>query len=128
MIHALVVLALAFGALFAAITPIVTALVAISIDCDITRLISHVLTIVSFAPILGVLIGLGVGSDHTLFIVTRHRSAVLAGRSIEDAAVNAVSTAGQDARQPRNHAAIAARPWPSVETPTVRADRPDCAH
>jgi putative drug exporter of the RND superfamily len=92
---ALIVLGLAFGALFAAVTPIVTALVAIGIGYDLTGLLSHVLTIVSFAPILGVLIGLGVGVDYALFIVTRHRSAVLAGRSIEDAAVSAVSTAGR---------------------------------
>jgi RND superfamily putative drug exporter len=94
-ILALIVLGLAFGALFAAITPIVTALVAIGIGYALTGLLSHVLTIVSFAPILGVLIGLGVGIDYALFIVTRHRSGVRAGRSVEDAAVNAVDTAGR---------------------------------
>jgi putative drug exporter of the RND superfamily len=92
---ALIVLGLAFGALFAAITPIVTALVAIGIGYGITGLLTHVLTIVSFAPILGVLIGLGVGVDYALFIVTRHRSGVRAGRSTEDAAINAVNTAGR---------------------------------
>ena len=94
-ILALIVLGLAFGALFAAVTPIVTALVAIGIGYALTGLLSHVLTIVSFAPILAVLIGLGVGIDYALFIVTRHRSAVRAGRSIEDAAVNAIDTAGR---------------------------------
>ncbi len=94
-ILALIVLGVAFGALFAAITPIVTALVAIGIGYGITGLLSHVLSIVSFAPILGVLIGLGVGIDYALFIVTRHRGAVRAGAGIEDAAVNAVSTAGR---------------------------------
>jgi RND superfamily putative drug exporter len=94
-ILALVVLGLAFGALFAAITPIVTALVAIGIGYAITGLLTHVLSIVSFVPVLGVLIGLGVGVDYALFIVTRHRSGVRAGRSIEDAAVNAVNTAGR---------------------------------
>ena len=94
-ILALAVLGLAFGALFAAITPIVTALVAIGIGYAITGLLSHVITIVSFAPVLGVLIGLGVGIDYALFIVTRHRGAVRGGASIEDAAVNAVSTAGR---------------------------------
>jgi putative drug exporter of the RND superfamily len=94
-ILALIVLGLAFGALFAAIIPVVTALVAIGIGYDLTGLLSHVLTIVSFAPVLGVLIGLGVGVDYALFIVTRHRSGVRAGRSIEDAAVNAVNTAGR---------------------------------
>jgi len=94
-ILALIVLGLAFGALFAAITPIVTALVAIGAGYAITGLLSHVLSIVSFAPVLGVLIGLGVGVDYALFIVTRHRGGVRAGRGIEDAAVNAVNTAGR---------------------------------
>jgi putative drug exporter of the RND superfamily len=94
-ILALVVLGLAFGALLAAITPIVTALVAIGIGYDLTGLLSHVLTIVSFAPILGILIGLGVGVDYALFIVTRHRNAVRAGASIEDAVVNAINTSGR---------------------------------
>ncbi len=94
-ICALLVLGLAFGALFAAVTPIVTALVAIGIGYAITTLLSHVIAIVSFAPILGVLIGLGVGVDYALFIVTRHRSGVRAGQSIEDAAGDAVNTAGR---------------------------------
>ncbi|HUA49706.1 MAG TPA: MMPL family transporter [Solirubrobacteraceae bacterium] len=94
-ILALIVLGLAFGALFAAITPIITALVAIGIGYAIAVLLSHVLAIVSFAPILGVLIGLGVGIDYALFIVTRHRSGVRAGKSIEDATVDALNTAGR---------------------------------
>jgi RND superfamily putative drug exporter len=94
-ILALLVLGLAFGALFAAITPIVTALAAIGIGYGLTGLLSHTVTIVSFAPILGILIGLGVGVDYALFIVTRHRNAVRAGTPIEDAAVNAISTSGR---------------------------------
>jgi len=94
-ILALIVLGLAFGALFAAVTPIVTALVAIGAGFDLTSLLSHVLAIASFAPYLGVLLGLGVGVDYALFIVTRHRSGVRAARSVEDAAVNAVNTAGR---------------------------------
>src|SRR6202044_3005828 len=43
----------------------------------------------------GVLIGLGVGVDYALLIVTRHRSALKAGRNVETAAVNAVNTAGR---------------------------------
>jgi putative drug exporter of the RND superfamily len=94
-ILALIVLGLAFGALSAAITPIITTLVAIGIGYAIAVLLSHFLAIVSFAPILGVLIGLGVGIDYALFIVTRHRSGVRAGKSIEDAAVDALNTAGR---------------------------------
>ena len=45
------------------------------------------------APVLGALIGLGVGVDYALFIVTRHRTGLRGGRSVEDAAASAVSTA-----------------------------------
>jgi RND superfamily putative drug exporter len=54
-----------------------------------------VFSVASFATILGVLTGLGVGVDYALFIVTRHRTGLLGGRSVEDAAVNAVNTAGR---------------------------------
>ncbi|HLH47381.1 MAG TPA: MMPL family transporter, partial [Acidimicrobiales bacterium] len=94
-VFALMVLGLAFGALLAALIPIITALVAIGIGYSITGLLSHVMGIASFAPLLGILIGLGVGVDYALFIVTRHRSAVRAGRDLEDAAATAVNTAGR---------------------------------
>src|SRR6202035_2707791 len=70
-------------------------LVAIGIGFDVTGLLSHAFAIASFATILGVLIGLGVGVDYALFIVTRHRTGLKGGRSTEDAAVNAVNTAGR---------------------------------
>jgi RND superfamily putative drug exporter len=94
-LFALIVLGFAFGALFAAVIPILTALAAIGIGYSITGLMSHVLSVASFAPILGVLIGLGVGVDYALFIITRHRNGLRAGRSVEDSAVNAVNTAGR---------------------------------
>jgi len=92
---ALIVLGLAFGALFAAFLPLITALIAIGTGYSITGLLSHVFSVASFATILGVLIGLGVGVDYALLIVTRHRTGVKGGRTIEDAAVNAVNTAGR---------------------------------
>jgi putative drug exporter of the RND superfamily len=94
-IFALIVLGLAFGALFAAFLPLITALVAIGIGYDVTGLLSHAFAVASFATILGVLIGLGVGVDYALFIVTRHRTGLQGGRSTEDAAANAVNTAGR---------------------------------
>jgi RND superfamily putative drug exporter len=94
-IFALIVLGLAFGALFAAFLPLITALVAVGVGYSVTGLLTHVLSIASFATILGVLIGLGVGIDYALLIVTRHRSGLKAGRSVEDAAVSAVNTAGR---------------------------------
>jgi RND superfamily putative drug exporter len=92
---ALIVLGVAFGALFAAFLPLVTALVAIGVGYSLTGLLTHVFSIASFATILGVLIGLGVGIDYALLIVTRHRAGVRAGSSVEASAVNAVNTAGR---------------------------------
>ena len=94
-IFALIVLGILFGAVLAAVIPIVTALIAIGIGFAFTGLMSHVFAVASFVPILGVLIGLGVGIDYALFIITRHRNGLRAGRSVEDAAVNAVNTAGR---------------------------------
>lgn len=94
-ILALVVLGVAFGALFAAFLPLITALIAIGVGYSLTGLLSHVFSIASFATILGVLIGLGVGVDYALLIVTRHRSSVRAGKNLEEAATNAVNTAGR---------------------------------
>ncbi len=94
-ILALIVLGIAFGALFAAILPLMTALIAIGIGYSITGLLTHAFPVASFATILGVLIGLGVGVDYALFIVTRHRTGLKGGRSVEDAAVHAVNTAGR---------------------------------
>jgi RND superfamily putative drug exporter len=92
---ALVVLGLAFGALFAAFLPIITALFAIAIGYSATGLLSNTFSVAEFATILGVLIGLGVGVDYSLFIVTRHRNALKAGQSAEEAASLAVNTAGR---------------------------------
>ena len=75
-VFALIVLGLAFGALFAAFLPLITALIAIGTGYSITGLSSHAFTVASFSTILGVLIGLGVGVDYALFIVTRHRTGV----------------------------------------------------
>jgi len=94
-IFALIVLGILFGAVLAAVIPIITALIAIGIGFAFTGLMSHLFAVASFVPILGVLIGLGVGIDYALFIITRHRNALRAGRSIEEAAVNAVNTAGR---------------------------------
>lgn len=92
---ALVVLGVAFGALFAAFLPLITALIAIGVGYSITGLLSHAFSVASFATILGILIGLGVGVDYALFIVTRHRTGLKGGRTVEDAAINAVNTSGR---------------------------------
>ena len=70
---AAVVLFLAFGSLAASLLPIATALVSVGTAYAGIALLGHVMTVADFAPMLGMLIGLGVGIDYALFIVTRHR-------------------------------------------------------
>jgi len=94
-IAAAIVLFIAFGSLLAMSVPLITALVALGVGISSIGLMSHVLAISTFSPILGALIGLGVGTDYALFIITRHRSGLLAGLSPEEAAVKALNTAGR---------------------------------
>ncbi|MFF1649737.1 MMPL family transporter [Streptomyces sp. NPDC058240] len=92
---AAVVLFLAFGSLAASMLPIATALVSVGTAYAGTVLLGHVMTVADFAPMLGMLIGLGVGIDYALFIVTRHRRGLRRGLSVTEAAQNAVATTGR---------------------------------
>jgi RND superfamily putative drug exporter len=92
---ALIVLLLVFGSFFAAILPIVSALFALGTAIGIIGTLSHVLKMAQFAPELVLLIGLGVGVDYALFIVTRHRQGLVAGRDPENSIINAVNTSGR---------------------------------
>ena len=95
LIAAAIVLLLAFGSFFAMLLPLGVALFAIGIASAATTLLSHALTIAQFAPILGSLIGLGVGIDYALFIVTRSRQGLQRGLSVEGAIETAVDTSGR---------------------------------
>ncbi|MDT0395825.1 MMPL family transporter [Streptomyces edwardsiae] len=92
---AAVVLFLAFGSFAASLLPIATALVGVGTAYAGIVLLGHVMTVADFAPMLGMLIGLGVGIDYALFIVTRHRRGLKRGLSVTEAAVNAVATTGR---------------------------------
>jgi RND superfamily putative drug exporter len=94
-IVAAVVLFLAFGSLAASLLPIATALVGVGTAYAGIALLGHVMTVADFAPMLGMLIGLGVGIDYALFIVTRHRRGLKRGLSVTEAATNAVATTGR---------------------------------
>src|SRR4029077_5213455 len=58
-------------------------------------LASHAVSIASIGPTLGILIGLGVGIDYALFIVTRHRNNIKSGMTPQDAAASALNSAGR---------------------------------
>ncbi|MGW0736870.1 MMPL family transporter [Streptomyces sp. NPDC002851] len=92
---AAVVLFLAFGSLAASLLPIATALVSVGTAYAGIVLLGHVMNVADFAPMLGMLIGLGVGIDYALFIVTRHRRDLKRGLTVEEAAQNAVATTGR---------------------------------
>ena len=94
-ILAFIVLGLIFGSVFAAILPIISALFALGTAIGIIGLLSHVLKMPQFSPELVLLIGLGVGVDYALFIVTRHRQGLVAGQPMESSIVNAVNTSGR---------------------------------
>ncbi|MER5509050.1 MMPL family transporter [Streptomyces sp. NPDC002766] len=92
---AAVVLFLAFGSLAASVLPIATALVGVGTAYAAIALLGHAMTVADFAPMLGMLIGLGVGIDYALFIVTRHRRGLKRGLSVTEAVTNAVTTTGR---------------------------------
>lgn len=95
-VAALVVLLIVFGgALLASLMPLVTAAVALFIGTSLISLLSHVMDTPSVSSDLAVLIGLGVGIDYGLFIISRHRSAVRTGLPYEAAATQAVNTSGR---------------------------------
>ncbi|MER6411846.1 MMPL family transporter [Streptomyces humidus] len=92
---AAVVLFLAFGSLAASALPIATALVGVGTAYAGISLLGHAMTVADFAPMLGLLVGLGVGIDYALFIVTRHRRGLKRGLPVAEAAANAVATTGR---------------------------------
>ncbi|MEA2228469.1 MAG: putative drug exporter of the superfamily [Solirubrobacteraceae bacterium] len=94
-IAAAFVLAIAFGSLWATLLPLFTAVLALGCGLSLTGLLAHAIDIATFSPTLATLIGLGVGIDYALFVVTRHRNAIKAGRDPEAACVRALNTSGR---------------------------------
>ncbi|MEU7383044.1 MULTISPECIES: MMPL family transporter [unclassified Streptomyces] len=89
------VLLIAFGSLAAAVLPIASALLSVGTAHAAIGLLGHAMTVADFAPMLGMLIGLGVGIDYALFIVTRHRRGLKRGLTPTEAVTNAVATTGR---------------------------------
>jgi len=92
---AAVVLFIAFGSLVATVLPLLTALFGLGCGLMTISLLSHVVSIAQLAPNLSILIGLGVGIDYALFIVTRHRRGLVRGLAPAEAAVAALDTSGR---------------------------------
>ena len=92
---AVIVLILAFGSVLAMGLPIAVAVTGVSIGAGLTILISNVIGMPDFAITLGAMIGLGVGIDYALFIVTRYREGLHSGRTPEGATRVAMATAAR---------------------------------
>ena len=92
---AIVILLVAFGSLLAMGLPILIALFGIGIGLGLVELLSHVIATPDFATQLASMIGIGVGIDYALFIVTRYRQGLAEGLPPEHAVVRAIDTAGR---------------------------------
>jgi RND superfamily putative drug exporter len=92
---AVVILILAFGSVLAMGLPIGTALFGIGVGAALVTMLSQVIVMPDFTLVLGVMIGLGVGIDYALFIVTRYRENLHAGMDGETASAVAIDTAGR---------------------------------
>jgi RND superfamily putative drug exporter len=95
LLAAIVILLLAFGSVVAMGLPIITALFALGVGLSLVTLGTRIVDTASFAPVLAAMIGLGVGIDYALFIVTRFRNNLDEGLEPQAAAVRAVDTAGR---------------------------------
>jgi RND superfamily putative drug exporter len=92
---AAVVLLFAFGSVLAMGLPIVTALTGIGIGFTLIKLLTAVVQTPSFSSQIATMIGLGVGIDYALFIVTRYRQGLASGQEPEEAVASAMGTSGR---------------------------------
>lgn len=82
---ALLVLLFAFGTLVAAMIPIFTALVSIATGLGVISLLGHIVDVPKQASIMATMIGLGVGIDYALFLLSRHRKLLADGVPVREA-------------------------------------------
>src|SRR5262249_32918841 len=91
---AVVILTFMFGTVTAMLLPIVTAILGLASTLAIIRMLGHVVTVPTVAPTLATMIGLGVGIDYSLFIVTRHFRGLDDGLGLRESVSRAAATSG----------------------------------
>ncbi|MEW1759424.1 MMPL family transporter [Streptomyces cyaneofuscatus] len=91
---AVIVLLIGFGSLLAAVLPLITALVCALCGLALLGLLAAAATFATVSPTLATMIGIGVGIDYALFLVTRHRQNLIDGQDPVTAAGNAAATSG----------------------------------
>lgn len=95
LVVAMVVLLIAFGSLVAMGLPIGMALFGLAIGATSMQLVTYLVDIPAWAPQLAAMVGLGVGIDYALFLVTRHREHLAEGMPVAESVGRALATAGQ---------------------------------
>ncbi|MFD4323381.1 MMPL family transporter [Nocardioides sp. NPDC058538] len=93
-IAAMIILSLVLGSLVAMGLPIITAVVGLGVALATVGLVGHLLAIPSAGPTLATMIGLGVGIDYALFLITRHQDQMRDGMPIRESIAHAVATSG----------------------------------
>ncbi len=93
-IAAMVILTFTFGTIVAMLLPIVTAIFALASTLAIIRMLGHVVSVPTVAPTLATMIGLGVGIDYALFIITRHFRGLKQGLDVDESIARAAATSG----------------------------------
>ena len=94
LLTAMLILALTFGSLIAMGLPIITAVLGLATALGLIGLLTHVLTIPVVGPTLATMIGLGVGIDYSLFLVTKYRQNLALGHDRRESVSRAVATSG----------------------------------
>lgn len=95
LLAAIIILVIAFGSVLAMGLPIGTAILGLGVGTSVVGIVSQIVGMPDFTTSLVAMIGLGVGIDYALFIVTRYRECLADGISVEDSVVEAVDTSGR---------------------------------
>ena len=94
LVAAVIILLFAFGTATAMMLPIVSAIIGLACALSIIKLLEHTLQVPGVAATLATMIGLGVGIDYALFIVTRHKIQLREGMELRESIARATATAG----------------------------------
>src|SRR6202011_4771434 len=94
LLAAVVVLLLTFGTVVAMGMPLLTAIFGLATGLSLIALLSRVAEVPSSAPALATMIGLGVGIDYSLFVVSRHREQLRDGVELRESIAHATATSG----------------------------------
>jgi uncharacterized membrane protein YdfJ with MMPL/SSD domain len=94
LVAAMIILAFTFGTLVAMGLPIVSAVFGLILGLSLITVLGHVVTVPSIGPTIATMIGLGVGIDYALFLVSRHRDNRKQGMELHESIAMAVATSG----------------------------------